>query len=187
MLHAPSSHWSIVFQLWFECCKISASVIDIGLAQKSIIDCALPKIQSNLISRTSSLAQRTIYCRRNSSTDLIVKFQNYHCYWWQSAAQLRLWGAVYQRWWCYKYTCEITSEKNICVAIAPMILHHTVMWLTWNQYSTSCAGNNIVNCSILKRLFSKYNAWLTFCSDNATTISEASCCPFHYEKFLIKM
>jgi len=49
----------------------------------------------------------------NSSIDLIVKFQNYHCFWSQSAAQLCLWGAVYQRWRCYIYTREITSEKNI--------------------------------------------------------------------------
>jgi len=47
-------------------------------------------------------------------------------------------------------------------------------WITQNQYRTSCAENNIVNCSILKRLFSKCDAWLIFCSDNATTNFEAS-------------
>ena len=45
---------------------------------------------------------------------------------WQSAAQLRLWSAVYQRWQCYKYTCKITVEKNDRVAIVLMILHHNV-------------------------------------------------------------
>jgi len=43
-------------------------------------------------------------------------------------------------------------------------------WLTWNQYRTFCAENNMVNCSILKNLFSKYNTRLIFCSDNAATI-----------------
>jgi len=43
---------------------------------------------------------------------------------WQSAAQLCLWSAVYQRWrWC-KYTCEITAEKNNWIAL--IILHRNV-------------------------------------------------------------
>ena len=60
-------------------------------------------------------------------------------------------------------------------------------WITRNQYRTSCAANNIVNWWILKRLFSKYDAWLTFCSDNAATISEGICRAFQYEKLLIKI
>ena len=89
MLYASWLYWSIVFQLWFECCKyrhqlsamkkIKTSVS----AQKSLIDRALPEIQSNLISRTSSLVQPTIFCRMDSGIDLIVKFQNCHCFWSQ--------------------------------------------------------------------------------------------------------
>ena len=45
---------------------------------------------------------------------------------WQSAAQLCLWSAVYQRWRCYKYNYEISEKKNDRVAIALMILHHNV-------------------------------------------------------------
>ena len=45
-------------------------------------------------------------------------------------------------------------------------------WLTRNQYRTFCAANNVLNCSIIKRLFSKHNVWLILCSDNATTISK---------------
>jgi len=59
-------------------------------------------------------------------------------------------------------------------------------WITRNQYMTSCA-ENIVNCSILKWLLSKCDAWLIFCSDNATTIFEASWRAFQYEKLLIKI
>jgi len=32
-------------------------------------------------------------------------------------------------------------------------------WITRNRYRTSCAANNIVNCLILNRLFSKNDAW----------------------------
>jgi len=37
---------------------------------------------------------------------------------WQSTAKVCQWSAIYQRWRCYKYTCEITVEKNNGVAIA---------------------------------------------------------------------
>jgi len=47
--------------------------------------------------------------------------------------------------------------------------------------------NNMVNCSILKWLLSKYNTWLIFYSDIVTTISEASCRAFQYEKFLFRI
>ena len=53
------------------------------------------------------------------------------------------------------------------------------------QYRTFCTENSIVNCSIPKRLFSKY-AWLIFCSYNATKISVASCRGFHSEIHLVK-
>jgi len=36
-------------------------------------------------------------------------------------------------------------------------------------------------------LFSKYDAWLIFYSDNAATVFEASCHAFHNEKLLIKI
>jgi len=84
-------------------------------------------------------------------------------------------------------SCDITADKNDWVAVALMILYHNVKWLNRNQYRTFCAENNIVNCSIIKKLLSKYNAWLMFCSDNATTISEASCGAFYYEKFVGKI
>jgi len=93
------------------------------------------------------------------------------------------------RWQCYKNTCEITAEKNDWVAIALMILHHNVK-VNYSKSiycSTFYAANKMVICSILKGLFSKYNAWLIFCSDNATTISEASSHSFQYEKFLVKI
>jgi len=44
--------------------------------------------------------------------------------------------------------------------------------------------HQLLNC---KKAILKYNAWLIFCSDKATTISEASCRAFHYEKFLVKI
>ena len=51
-------------------------------------------------------------------------------------------------------------------------------WITRNQYRTSYAASNVVNCLLLKRLFSKYDAWLIFCSDNMATNFEASCRAF---------
>jgi len=59
-----------------ECCKISASVIcsvkykHLYRPIKSLIDQALPKIQSKLV---SSLAQLTILCRLDSGIDLMVE------------------------------------------------------------------------------------------------------------------
>jgi len=46
----------------------------------------------------------------------------------------------------------------------------TQKWLTRNQYWTFCAENNMVNCSILKNLYSKHNTRLIFFSDNGATI-----------------
>jgi len=64
-------------------------------------------------------------------------------------------------------TIELQLLWLLCIAM--------LKWITRNQYRTSCAANNIVNCLILKRLFSKYDAWLIFCSDNVDTIFETSC------------
>jgi len=54
---------------------------NISIGPKSLIDRALPNIQSNFISRTNSLAQPTIYCRISSGIDLMVKFPSYYCFW----------------------------------------------------------------------------------------------------------
>ena len=101
--------------------------------------------------------------------------------------QLRLWSAVYQRWWCFKYLAKSLRRRTIELQLLWWFYIVMQKWLTWNQYRTFWAENNIVNCSILKKLFSKYNTWLIFFSDNATTISEDSCYAFHYEKFLAKI
>ena len=64
------------------------------------------------------------------------------------------------------------SLRRRTIELQLLWLHFIVMykWLTRNQYRTSWAANNVVNCLILKRLFSKYDAWLIFCSDNVATI-----------------
>jgi len=75
------------FQLWFECCKISASVIGnvqnknigIGLTRKSLIDRALPKIQSNLASNLAQLFRiyGGIYFIVKTHKDI---FPSYYCF-----------------------------------------------------------------------------------------------------------
>jgi len=62
------------------------------------------------------LACRTFRkCQPNSNEScLCIRTYTYKI----EADKLHLWSAVCQRWRCYKYTCEITAEKNDWVAIA---------------------------------------------------------------------
>jgi len=91
------------------------------------------------------------------------------------------------RWRCYKYTCKITAEKNGWIAIALLPLHRNVKVNYSKSIYDFLRSKQLWRYrQLLKRLFSKYDAWLIFCSDNAATIFEASCRAFQYEKFLIK-
>jgi len=87
------------------------------------------------------------------------------------------------RWQYYKYSLLPKPLQRRTIELQFFWWFYIVMekCITRNQYRTSCVANKMVNCSILKRLFSKYNAWLIFCSDNAVKIFEA--CTFQYEKF----
>jgi len=67
-----------------------------------------------------------------------------------------------------------------------MTLHHNVK-VTYSKSIQDILRrkqhHQLLNC---ESYFWKHNTWLIFCSDNATTISEASCRTFHYEKFLVE-
>ena len=71
---------------------------------------------------------------------------------------------------CWKLSSD--HHEQFCISL--FLMARKRFWkLHDNKCCWCCTANNIVNCSILKTLFSKYNAWLLFCPDNATTISEA--------------
>ena len=77
--------------------------------------------------------------------------------------------AVYQDGGVINILAKSLRRRTIELQLLWLLCIVMWKWITWNQYRTSCAAN-IVNCLILKKLFSKHDAWLINSSDNAATI-----------------
>ena len=104
----------------------------------------------------------------------------------QSAALLHLWIAVYQN----DSIVNILAKSLRRTIELKLLWVYIIMekWITPNEYRTSCLVKNIIKLSkFVKRLFSKWNAWLIFCSVNATTVSEFSYRVFQCDKFLVNI
>ena len=108
MSYTSSSHWSIVIQPWFECCKISGSVIGNEKQKhwyrpKKALSIEL-YLRSNQTWLVGLIAECNQLCRINSGIECIVKtqthkeiFPNYHCFWSQHS---------------YFFTIDVCSYKH---------------------------------------------------------------------------
>jgi len=80
--------------------------------------------------------------------------------------------------------CTVYQDGSVINILAKSLRRRTIeLQLLW---LLCIVANYIVNCLILKRQFSKYDAWLIFCSDTAATILSLAVAPFHMTSCSLK-
>jgi len=167
--------------------SLSKQVIT-GFGHSTFITLQLLFVPTNVVLKRYLACRTFCKCQSNSNEKCLSK----RTYTYKIDADIQLHNCVcgthcLSRWQCCKLLAKSFPKRTMELQLVWLLCIAMWKWITRNQYRTFCAANNIVNCLILKRLFSKYDAWLIFCSDNMATISEASCRAYQYEKLLIKI